>query len=252
MPVDTGLRDKFLSLWRKYFAAAELPIVAYYTDDEGARAQLVPAAGRACIIGQLARVRRGETLAFDRDAATCSGAKRYLGFSQEIMPNFEYFLSCGIPGKLAGERYKKTPQLVKELMARMPTFVAPAKYIVFKRWDNLTAADQPEIVIFFATPDVLAGLFALAGFEEADPNRVMTPFGAGCGTIVQYPYLEKDQPSPRSVIGMFDPSARPLVPANTLTFATPMVKFARMVADMEESFLTTRTWEQVQSRIQPA
>lgn len=29
------------------------------------------------------------------------------------MPNFEYFLSCGIPGKLEGERYKKTPELVR-------------------------------------------------------------------------------------------------------------------------------------------
>jgi len=35
------------------------------------------------------------------------------------MPHFEYFLSCGIPGKLEGERYKKSPELVKEFRARI-------------------------------------------------------------------------------------------------------------------------------------
>jgi hypothetical protein len=251
--MDTVLRDRFLALWGKYFngAAPEtLPICAYYTDDDACRAQVVPCKGRTCLIGQLARARRGETLVFDRDAVSCPGGKRYLGFSQELMPGFEYFLSCGIPGKLEGERYKKSPQVVKDLMAKAATFVAPARYIVFKRWDKLGEADTPEIVIFLATPDVLSGLFTLAGFEESDPYTTFAPFGAGCGSIVQYPYLEKDKPSPRSVLGMFDVSARPFVPAGTLSFATPMVKFARMIADMEESFLITPSWEKVRRRIE--
>lgn len=32
-----------------------------------------------------------------------------MGFSQTIMPGFEHFPSCGIPGKLKGEHYKKGP-----------------------------------------------------------------------------------------------------------------------------------------------
>jgi hypothetical protein len=78
----------------------------------------------------------------------------------------------------------------------------------------------------------------------------MAPFGAGCGTITLYPWLEKDRDRPRSVIGMFDISARPFVPASTISFATPMKKFARMVENMEESFLTTQSWAKVQRRIQ--
>jgi hypothetical protein len=47
------------------------------------------------------------------------------------------------------------------------------------------------------------------------------------------------------VIGMFDISARPCVPRETLTFAVPMNKFISMIGNMEESFLITRSWEKV-------
>ena len=49
---------------------------------------------------------------------------------------------------------------------------------------------------------------------------------------------------------MFDVSARPFVPAGVLTFAAPMAKFARMVDNMEESFLITDSWAQVRRRIE--
>ena len=67
---------------------------------------------------------------------------------------------------------------------------------------------------------------------------------------MQYPYLEKDSARPRAVIGMFDVSARPYVPKETLTFAVPMNKFIRMVANMEESFLITRSWAKVKKRME--
>jgi hypothetical protein len=106
------------------------------------------------------------------------------------------------------------------------------------------------VVIFFAQPDVLSGLFTLTSFDEADPNGVFAPFSAGCGTIVQYPYLEKDSDRPRGVLGMFDVSARPFVPKETLTLALPMKKFQRMIENMEESFLITPSWDKVKARIE--
>ncbi len=48
---------------------------------------------------------------------------------------------------------------------------------------------------------------------------------------------------------MFDISARPFVPKETLTFAVPFNKFMRMVGNMQESFLITKTWEKVKKRI---
>ncbi len=247
--MDIGLRDRFMDLWERYFDGAPLPICFYYTDDEACRRHIRPAKGHTCLIGQLASVCRGETLCVDRDSVDCGGGKRYLGFTREVMPDFEYFLSCGIPGKLEGERYKKSPEIVREAMANVRFMDAPAKYGVFKRWDGLVESDQPEIVIFFAEPDVISGLFTLSNFDETDPNSVIAPFAAGCGSVVMYPYLEKDRDRPRSVIGMFDVSARPFTQRTVLSFATPMPKFERMIRNMDESFLITGSWAKVRRRI---
>jgi len=247
--MDISLKTKFIESWNKYFNGAELPIVFYYTDESNRADQVPRPSVHQCMIGVLARVRKGASLLFGADSIGCSGGKRYTGFSDELSPNFEYFLSCGIPGKLEGERYKKSPELVKDMLKIAQKFKAPAKYIVFNRFDSLEEADKPEAAVFFATPDVLSGLFTLANFDETDPNGVFCPFSAGCGSIVQYPYLEKDSARPRAVIGMFDVSARPYVPKETLTFAVPMNKFIRMINNMEESFLITRSWDKVKKRI---
>jgi uncharacterized protein (DUF169 family) len=248
--VDAAFKNRFLTLWGKYFNEAALPITFYYTDEAGY--VKIPKSGALprCVIGALEKVREGQSLAFDVDAVGCPGGKRYLGFAEELMPDFEYFLSCGIPGKMEGERYKKTPEMVKEYMEKHePVMKAPGKYIVFKRWDSLEAGDEPEVVIFFARPDVLAGLFTLASFDEAEQNMVVAPFGSGCASIVQYPYIETKSTAPKACIGMFDISARPFVPADTLTFAAPISKFKRMIDNMEESFLITPSWAKVQKRI---
>ena len=71
----------------------------------------------------------------------------------------------------------------------------------------------------------------------------------GCGSIVQFPYLEKNSDSPRSIPGMFDVSARPFVPERVLSFAIPMNKFFSMVETMEENFLITGSWGKVRNRI---
>ena len=113
----------------------------------------------------------------------------------------------------------------------------------------LEAADEPDVVIFFAQPEVLSGLFTLANFDVADPNGVFAPFGSGCASIIAYPYLERSSESPRAVLGTFDVSARPFVPQDVLSFAVPRTKFERMIDNMDESFLTTPSWGKVQKRI---
>ncbi|HSB73723.1 MAG TPA: DUF169 domain-containing protein [Candidatus Methylomirabilis sp.] len=247
--MDMRIKDSFVSLWRKRFGEAELPITFFYTDQEGSIETPRPPAGHECLLGVLAKVRAGKPLRFDAGAIGCGGGKRYLGFTDELMPNFEYFLSCGIPGSLEGERYKKTPGLVKQFVAKSPRFRAPGKFIVFKRWEALEASDNPEVAIFFGRPDVLSGLFTLANFAEAEAHGVIAPFAAGCGTIVQYPYLEGKTDHPRAVLGMFDVSARPFVPGDVLSFAVPMGKLRSMIEDMEDSFLITPSWRKVRRRL---
>jgi len=247
--MDIRLKEDFLDRWKKYFGGAALPLTCWYTDEEGAAEQAESAKGHRCFIADLAKIRKGESLRFDVAAIGCSGGKRYLGFTQYAPPNFEHFLSCGIPGILEGGRYKKSPELVKEYETRSPSFTAPARHIVFKRWDRLGEDDAPQVVIFFASPDVLSGLFTLASFDEADLNAVYCPFCAGCGAIVKYPFLEKDAPHPRAVLGMFDVSARPFVPGEALSFAIPMNKFTSMIRNMDESFLITKSWKAVRRRM---
>ncbi len=247
--MDITVKEKFILLWKKYFGETELPITFYYTEKIDITEKANPLKGHSCLICELAKVRKGQSISYNADAISCGGAKRYLGYSNDIRPNFEYFLSCGIPGVMEGERYVRTPEMVKEIQKNQRTLPIEGKNIIFKRWDNLIEEDTPEVVIFFAKPDVLSGLFTLANFDQTEPNTTFAPFGAGCGSIIHYPFLEKDQIRPRAVIGMFDPSARHCVPENTLTFALPMVKFLKMIDYMEESFLITDTWKTVKTRI---
>jgi len=48
---------------------------------------------------------------------------------------------------------------------------------------------------------------------------------------------------------MFDPSARPCVPVDILTLAIPMKKFEKIIGSVDESFLITRTWDKVKTKI---
>jgi hypothetical protein len=105
------------------------------------------------------------------------------------------------------------------------------------------------VVIFFATPDVLSGLFTLANYAWDEPNGVICPMGSGCSSIVYHPMQELANPKPRSVMGMLDVSARPHVPEGVMTLAIPFEPFAEMVANMDESFLGTHSWELVRRRL---
>jgi hypothetical protein len=247
--LNKSTRDNFITKWEKYFGNAGLPITFYYTDDEGRAEVVKPGSVHRCIIAAVQEVRKGKSMSFPAEAIGCFGGKRYLGFARKVMPNFEYFLSCGIPGKLEGERYKKSPALVTQAMQHQQPFQAPGRYIVFKRWDKLEDSDDLQVVIFFTQPDVMAGLFTLANFDQEEPNGVIAPFGSGCSTIVYYPYFQRESEHPRAVIGMFDVSARPFVGENELTFSAPLAKFLSMIENMDESFLITKSWKQIQQRL---
>jgi uncharacterized protein (DUF169 family) len=242
------LQLQFIHLWEKYFGETELPITFYYTAGDGGAEKAEKPKGRSCLICELAKVRNGKSLWYNNESLACAGARRYLGYSEKMRPGFEFFLSCG-NDQMEGERYIRTPEMVKEFMKNQVTLPVAGKNIVFKRWDKLTTYENPDVVIFLVRPDVLSGLFTLANFDQTDPNMTITPFGAGCGSIIHYPYLESLSDNPRAIIGMFDPSARPCVPENTLSFAVPMKRFERMIAYMEESFLITETWTTVKTRL---
>lgn len=246
--MDLEKRDKFLTLWKKYFGEAELPLIGYYSSSDN-EARIVPSpSGHSCLIAQLSAVRRGQSLCFRPDSVNCGGGKRYLGFADQINNRFEYFLSNGEDGGIC-ERYKQSPGLVVNMLNTIPRLPISGDYLIFKRWDKLEDKDEPQFVIFFATPDVLSGLFTLATFDNNREDAVIAPFGAGCTSIVYYPYREYLEKSDRAVIGLFDLSARKCVKENILSFSMPIGRLLQIMDEMEESFLITPTWSLIQKRV---
>ncbi len=246
--MDLKIKDDFIRKWDKYFPGTEHPLIFYYTDNDKIAPKAESSGSWQCFICQLTRVRNGHPLLFNKESIGCGGGRQYLGFDPEPRPDFEYFLSCG-KDEMEGIRHKKTAELVKESYKSLPPFKVREKYIVFKRWGNLEKIDDPLGVVFFASGDVLAGLFILANFDEATPHGVISPNCSGCSSIVYYPYMESQKESPRAIFGMFDISARKCVKKDILTFAVPMKKFVRMIYNMDESFLITDTWAKLKKRI---
>lgn len=247
--MDTKLRDRFVALWQTSCPGAELPITFEIGEKSRTTEKAKTPKGWRCLICDLARVRKGTSLVFDRTSVTCSGGLFYLGYDTQRSENFRYFLSSGKPGVVEGERYKRSPEIIDEINARHVSLPAEGRCYTFRRWDMLAAEDNPDVVIFFARPEVLSALFTLANFDQADPDGVICPFGSGCSSIIHYPQLEQERDHPRAVLGMFDPSARPCVPVDVLTFAIPMKKFVMMISSMHESFLITKTWEVQKAKI---
>ncbi len=247
--VEPQFKEYFLTRWKKYFPGAALPLIFFYTDNPDGVEIMPEPRGWRCFISELTRVRRGRSIALGTSALPCRGAKRYLGFNLEVFPKFDYFLSCGLEGEIEGERYKKSPELVRRLMYDFKDLPAPTRYIVFKRWDELAGGDEPEGVLFFAHADILSGLFTLANFDRPDAEGVYAPFSSGCGSIVRLVRLEAEREHPRAVLGMFDVSARMSVSGNLLSFGVPFGRFRQLVENMDESFLITDSWDKVRKRI---
>jgi uncharacterized protein (DUF169 family) len=202
------------------------------------------------MIGLLQNARKkGETVYFDRNHFGCPGGAYYMGFRDIPRPNIEYFLSCGIPGEMEGERYIKTPELARKYFGMMKPRPAPASYCVFKPLDRFEPGEKPEVVSFFATPDILSGLFTLSNYALERTDSVFAHFASGCGAVLTYPLKEAETDRPRSVLGMFDVSARPMVEKEILTFAMPYSVFLRLLENVKDSFVQTESWKKVLNRI---
>ena len=241
-------RDKFINLWAKYFNHAELPVTFQYSaENHGIPVSETPD-GHRCVISQLLKVRRGESICMQANSVTCVGGKRYLLYNDSMPPRFECYISHYPDGK--GERYKAKPDQVNTFWDNLPKLPTKGDHLIFKRWDYLEEIDQPDAVIFFATPDVLSGLFTLTCFDSTAEDAVIAPFGAGCTNIVYFPYREQINGTGRAVMGLFDPSARKCAKSDLVTFSVPITKFMAMIDQMEESFLITDTWTIIQRRIE--
>jgi hypothetical protein len=77
------LRDRFFSLWRKYFGNARLPITIFFSDESPQEAAAATKSGE-CIVTALPLVDEGKALCYSAESRICGGAKRYLGFTAGV------------------------------------------------------------------------------------------------------------------------------------------------------------------------
>lgn len=246
--------NSFVSTFKKsfsqFFPDAEEPVVFFYSSDERYQEFCKPNKLH-CIIAQLRKVRKGQTIALDASTVNCGGGKHYLGFddpddpayAKTKEPNFmECFLAEGIPGVVEGERYKKTPFHSRSYYEGRSEFSAPERFAVFKPLSELEADETPALAIFFARPSTLSDLYNLANYDWHGDDAVFTPWGSGCCSIVADPYQESLKPADeqRGIIGMFDAAARPFIGEDELSFSVPWERLKVMTANMAESYLSEK------------
>ena len=63
------------------------------------------------------------------------------------------------------------------------------------------------------------------------------------------PYAQGKKSLPKAVIGMTDITARPIVPAETLSFTVPFEMFQEMEKNSAGSFLDKEDWGKIAKRI---
>ncbi len=244
--MNIEIKERFMAAWQEHFPESELPIACFYSDElHGVKFPDHPKPnkkGYTCIFSQIAPVKQGRSRAFNIENLGCFGSFLPFGFDINLSEDVKNYI-CNI------ERVKKSYKHIESVYKHRPPQKAPGKYLVFKRWDTLEERDNPQVIIFFATPDAIAGLHGLANFDSMTPHGVIVPFCTACDAIVGYPLSELASEDPRAVLGSMDPSARIYFKPDILTFAAPWPKFLRMLDNMDDSFVQTDGWSKVKSRL---
>lgn len=228
----------FLKRYREAFGeAVPYPIAFGYSDIPAVEGKKVP----RCMIGAIRRVCEGEPLTLCAENVLCGGGSLYTAFApmQERIPGFVS----------ETEHYKRTKEQVKAYIDRLDIRLTEKPYLNFIRMDKLADLNSVEGILFFAMPDMLSGLCAWAFFDNDADDAVCTRFASGCCSIVTFAVQENRRGGRSCFLGMLDPSARPLVPSNELTFTVPMGRFREMVQTMEHSALFQKACSIVRKRM---
>ncbi len=238
-----NIKGFFKEKWEKYFPGNELPVACYYSDilgDVEYHEAPKKEKGITCIFSQMAPVRRGKALAFNKGNLGCFGAVDMLGFSdKKSKEEMKYSMDFLVKE----EKFYSSEAQIIEFSTKYPSMPAKGKYIIFKPWDLLTDDDQPLVVSFFVRPDAIGGLHALANYDSMSPHAVISPFSSGCDSLIGFPMRELESENPRAVLGIFDPSARICLKPDIMSFSIPWPKFTGMIENMDKCFLTTDLWQ---------
>jgi uncharacterized protein (DUF169 family) len=205
----------------------------------------------SCAMGHIWRARKKKTTAyFSATQFGCPGGAFWLGFNKPQVETIIHYVSTGIPNWTEGEFYCDSPDELRKIFEFVDPRPAPKTFCVVKPISKFSEDEDPELITFFTRPESLSGLHQLAAYVTNDPEVVVSPWGAGCGSAVIWPlhYLSKGEN--RAVIGGWDPSARKFFKTDELSFTVPSAMFGDMLNRFEESFLKTKSWATVQKKIE--
>ena len=199
-----------------------------------------------CIFGNLLFARKKRTAAWlSHEECGCMGGGYFAGMYAPCLETNVRYVSTGIPGSpIEGEHFLPSPESMHAFMEDCAPPPAPGKYCIFKPLDQFADEETPLIVVFFARPEVLTGLFVLTSYTTGNHHSVVTPFGAGCTNITAWPLVYQRRGIECAVCGGFDPSARKFMNTDELSFAVPLSLYTKMLSHMDKSALTRHTWQQ--------
>lgn len=230
--------QQFIERFREAFGeTAPLPVAVWYDDIAAVADSRVP----RCMIGAIRKVCEGESLTLTADNVQCGGGGLYTAF-RPMPERVPLFVS-------ETEHYKRTPEMICDYIAGLGIELTDKPFLNFVRVDKLGDWDGVEAVLFFATPDILSGLCTWTFYDSNSSDAIVTPFASGCASAVTFATTENCKGGKRCFLGMFDPSARPLVPKEELSFAVPMSRFREMLATMPDSALYQKAFSVIRRRI---
>ena len=229
---------EFIEKYRQAFGEkAPLPIAFGYSDTPTSEIRSIP----KCLVGSISNVRLGDSLTLSADNVICGGGGLYTAFT-EMPERVPIFVS-------EVEHYKKTKEMVVDYVRGLNIELTKKPYLNFVRIDNLKEWSDAEALLFFATPDILAGLCSWAFYDNNSADAVVTQFSSGCASIVTRAISANKLGGRSCFIGMLDPSARPLIPENELTFTIPMCRLMEMLDTMDDSSLYQKAFSALRRRI---
>lgn len=252
------------------------PVAILFSNDKPQNARQFQEGKGGCVMFMLGAAVNGDIAVFDRKTIGCQGGGTGLGFGNQYR-NFSggedcfcHFLSTGndqwehgraaaekvkpylrpdaLDNFLHGERYVKSPDLVKQFIRSLPIVDIPYEYVVFKPLKLVDPAmETPEVIVFLCDMNQIAALTILANYHRGTCDNVIYPWAAGCQSIGIHAFHEAASETPRAVLGLNDISARltlkRVLKDHVMSFAAPYRLFLEMETNVEGSFLERSTWK---------
>ena len=236
------------------------PVAVILTDDRPEGALQFKEGRWGCVGSTLVAVAKGRTAVFDRQTFGCPGGGVGLGFGDQyrqcgfaidtLLSNGDAQIAAKMQrsGKMGeGERFFKSAELVRAWWEALPITDVPTEFVVLKPFEQLTADDKPELLVFLVNADQLSALVVMSDYSRGSGESAIVRFGGACQSIL-FGYAEAQRDQPRGIVGFFDIAQRSHVSRETLSFTAPWALYQEMEGNVAGSFLEMEDWRELQNR----